>query len=194
MRRLWVAWKDTRAGVTQADFEELAAEFCGESCREFFASAVFGRDDLDLQAAAAVAGLTINWRGRAGSSDKGGKPLTPSPTELAAPPDAGVSAVSDASGLLVKIVYDGGAAQQCGIAAGDIIVAIDRLSVLGKTMDDALARYQTGEEVLLHAFRHGELHEFTLVCQAPPQTACWLEPSDNGVLAGWLDEQDRQIQ
>ncbi len=191
MRKLWAAWQDTAKGVTQADFEQLAADLCGEPCDDFFAQAVFGCEELDLESAAVTAGLNVNWRCRKDWKDKGGVPPVQSAEPLQSPPvDAGVTTVEHASGLRIKNVYDGGAAQQCGIAAGDIVVAIDRLSVLGKTMDDALARHEPGEEVLVHVFRHGELHEFKLLCQAPPETACWLTVSDQGVLSGWLNDQD----
>lgn len=192
MLRLWADWQADPCGVTEADFESVTEELCGGSCADFFASAVFGREDLDLQSACDVAGLSLHWRALESAKDKGGKAGAKgvAATELPEkePLDAGMTVIPEPQGLQVKVVFDDGAAQRSGLAAGDIIVAIDKLSVMGKTMDDALSRFEAGEEIPVHAFRHGELIEFKFVCQSGAQTACWFESKESGVITGWLDE------
>jgi predicted metalloprotease with PDZ domain len=71
-------------------------------------------------------------------------------------------------------VLDGGAAQAAGLAAGDVLVAIDGLRVTPKTLDAALARLRPGEAVRVAAFRRDELHEFELKPLAPPADTCVL--------------------
>ena len=187
MLRLWADWQVDPSGVTQADFESITEELCGSSCADFFAVAVFGREDLDLQSACDVAGLSLHWRALEGAKDKGGTAAEQAGKSLTNSLDAGMTVISEPRGLRVKVVFDDGAAQLCGLAAGDIIVAIDKLSVVGKTLDDALSRFTIGEEIPVHAFRHGELIELNFVCQSGAETACWFEPLESGVLEGWLD-------
>ena len=67
-------------------------------------------------------------------------------------------------------------------------MAIDRLSVIGKSVDEVFTRHQSGDEVTVHAFRHGELIEFDFVCRTGGLSACWFEPVESGVLPGWLSD------
>jgi len=71
----------------------------------------------------------------------------------------------------VAQVFDGGAAQQAGLAAGDVLVAMDHLRVTPARLDALLARYAPGDTVQVLAFRREELLPFQLklAAQAPPR-------------------------
>jgi predicted metalloprotease with PDZ domain len=58
-------------------------------------------------------------------------------------------------------VYEGGAAHQAGLSAGDILVAIDGLRVTHSNLDNLLGRYRAGDLVTVHAFRRDELFSVT---------------------------------
>jgi len=192
MKTLWSRWQQNGEGVVQQDFQDITAELAGERCDDFFQQAVFGRSDLDLDAACDTAGIELNWRQRRSIDDTGGEPETAKPDDGNAQEmqsiEFGMATSPCPEGLKVTQVHDGSAAQQAGLAAGDVIVAIDRLSVSGSNLEKFLKRYQAGDEIITHAFRHGELHELTLTCQPSPETACWLEAKEAGLLEGWLDE------
>ena len=70
----------------------------------------------------------------------------------------------------VANVYDDGPAQAAGVAAGDVLVALDGLRIAhAKALEDMLARRQAGDELTLHVFRRDELMRFVLVLDAPPR-------------------------
>jgi predicted metalloprotease with PDZ domain len=64
-------------------------------------------------------------------------------------------------------VFDGGAAQDAGLSAGDVLVAIDGLKVTAGNLDTMLGRRRSGEQVEIHAFRRDELMRFTVELGAP---------------------------
>jgi len=89
-------------------------------------------------------------------------------------------------------VFDGGAAQAAGLAAGDVIVALDGLRVTPKTLDALLAPRRRGDTVRVHAFRRDEMHVVTVRLAAPPEDTCVLrlaKKAGAGALRlrrGWL--------
>lgn len=115
-----------------------------------------------------------------GPNDRGGvvETLAAKPAR----PVLGVRSAADPLGIRLTHVLDGGAAQQAGLSGGDVVVAIDRLKAVD--LDKALARFQPGETVKLHAFRRDELMAFNVRLQAAPADTCrlMLQPAD----ARWL--------
>ena len=73
-----------------------------------------------------------------------------------------------ANEIRLATVFDGGAAQTAGLAAGDALLAVDGLRVTPSTLDKLLARHQPGDTVCIHAFRRDELMEFTVRLDPPP--------------------------
>ena len=80
----------------------------------------------------------------------------------------------------VAHVFDGGPAQQAGVAAGDLLVALDGLRVAPARLDAILARYSPGDTIELLTFRREELQRFelTLATQPPPRFV--LEVDERG--------------
>jgi predicted metalloprotease with PDZ domain len=68
-------------------------------------------------------------------------------------------------------VFDAGPAQQAGLAAGDVLVALDDLRATPARLDALLARYSPGDAVQVLAFRREELLRFEvrLARQPPPR-------------------------
>jgi predicted metalloprotease with PDZ domain len=89
-------------------------------------------------------------------------------------------------------VFDGGAAQDAGLSAGDVLVAIDGLKVTAGNLDTMLARRRSGEQVEIHAFRRDELMRFTVELGAPPVDTAKLSlkekpaPRMQMLRKGWL--------
>ena len=76
-------------------------------------------------------------------------------------------------------VFDGGAAQKAGLAAGDIIFAIDGLRVTPENSDAALGRHRVGETVPVHAFRRDELHVLNVTLTAAKADAWTLNVNED---------------
>jgi predicted metalloprotease with PDZ domain len=83
----------------------------------------------------------------------------------------------------VAQVFDGGPAQQAGLSAGDVLVALDELRVTPARLDALLARYSPGDSVQVLAFRREELHRFELrlARQAPPRFVLELDDKASAV-------------
>lgn len=75
-------------------------------------------------------------------------------------------------------VFDGGPAQQAGLSAGDVVVAIDGLRARPAVIDRLLARYRPGDSVEALAFRRDELMRFEvrLATVPPPRFELALAP------------------
>lgn len=84
-------------------------------------------------------------------------------------------------GLLVRSVTPGGPAEQAGITTGDLIVAVDGVSVAGEMRDSAagLIRGEEGSQVVLTLMRAGDVTEDVTCTRArfttPPATGEMLE-------------------
>jgi predicted metalloprotease with PDZ domain len=71
-------------------------------------------------------------------------------------------------------VFNDGPAERAGLAAGDVIVAIDGLRASTEGIGRLLGRRSAGEALTVHAFRRDELFVTTLTLAEPPVDVCWL--------------------
>ena len=122
------------------------------------------------------------------------------PDEQAAPAVAvlGARAVDSKGAAELVALFEGGAAQLAGLAAGDRLIAIDGLQVDAQSVHDAIAQLLPGATAQVHAFRRDELMEFTLHAQLAEADTCdlWLlDASDldenlTGRRNSWLGNHD----
>jgi predicted metalloprotease with PDZ domain len=94
----------------------------------------------------------------------------------------------------VAQVFDGGPAQQAGLSAGDILVALDELRVTPTRLDALLARYAPGDTIQALAFRREALQRFEvrLSRQPPPRFVLEVDERASAALkrarAAWCGE------
>lgn len=170
------------SGVPENGVQAVAEEVAGQSLASFFQQAVYGNDDIDLAPSLEVLGVCLQWRSAASHADKGGKPA----------PDSlylGALLAADSAGVKLRVLYEQGVAMQAGLAAGDVLIAVDGLRVNQSNLDEVLASYVPGERVRLHAFRGDELLsvEVTLAASAPE--FAYLQVATGGLTAAgraWL--------
>ena len=151
MRTLWERHGQTGVGVDEAGVRRIAEELSGLKLGRFFAAAVHDTGELPLRPLLARFGVKLAWE-------------TDSPDSRVS---LGVKTAGDGNEVKLSTVYDGGAAQQAGLAAGDVLVAIDGLRVTPKSLTSQLARHRAGDTLKVHAFRRDELMCFD-VCLATP--------------------------
>jgi predicted metalloprotease with PDZ domain len=181
MRALWqrcgrdfyVSGGDGGTGVTEAQVEAIFDEVTGLKLKRFFDRYVRGTDDLPFARLLAPMGVTL-------ADDRKN-----------AKPSLNIRTTRDGNDCKVASVYEGGAAHQAGVSAGDILIAVDGLRVSATNLDSLLARYRIGDAVVLHVFRRDELMSFagtfaaddipqvTMTPQAKPATAARMR-------AAWL--------
>jgi len=137
--------------------------------------------------------VNFNLRASEGAADKGGGPCA-GQGKLALDSERLSLGVALASGSEARLahVLSGGAAERAGLAAGDILVAIDALRVTGGSLDAHLAHRRPGDAVTIHAFRRDELFSVTAMLEASPLDTCWLAidgaaaPAARALREAWL--------
>jgi predicted metalloprotease with PDZ domain len=191
MQALWARHGRTGAGVEEDGVERLAEEVSGVRLRAFFDRALRSTDELPLKRLLATAGIEMHLRPAESSADKGGKASPKPPARRAARTTLGVRTAEDAAGVKLTHVLDGGAAQAAGLAAGDVLVAVDGLRVTQRNLDRRLEDLRPGDRVQAHAFRRDELLRCDILLQAPPSDTCFLAAGGDAAArrrrAAWLD-------
>jgi len=154
MRVLWQRfgrdfYPDGRRGVTPAEVEALFDDISGVKMTPFFERYVRGTEDLPLAKLLAPFGVTLTEK----RND--------------AKPSLDVKLGRDGNDAKLAQVHEGGAAHCAGLSAGDVLVALDGLRIVGHppNLDALLARYRVGDEVALYAFRRDELMTFAATLQ-----------------------------
>jgi predicted metalloprotease with PDZ domain len=78
-------------------------------------------------------------------------------------------------------VFDGSAAMDAGLSAGDAIVAIDGLRVTAANFDRHIKSRRVGETILVTAFRRDELMAFNVTLKAHAPQQCLLTMRDTPI-------------
>jgi predicted metalloprotease with PDZ domain len=178
MRALWRRHGLTGAGVEEDGIERLAAEVTGLELERYFDEWLRSTRELPLKALLATHGVAMELRPPESPQDKGGRPArSKSAAGLAM---LGIRARAHDDDTAVTHVLEGGAAQGAGIAAGDVIVAVDGLRPGQAGLDAALAKRRPGERVVIHAFRRDELMTFDVQLRRAEADTCVLAESAGG--------------
>ena len=189
MRALWKKYGARGIGVPEDGIEQAAEQATGLKLKNFFDKAVRSTTDLPLEKLLATVGVDIQQRPARSGADRR-DPKSKKERLAQRGVSLGVRSGSDGGDLKINQVFDGGAAQQAGIAAGDIVIAIDGLRVSSDNIDAHLTRYRAGETVPLHVFRRDELHVMPLTLAAARPDAWTLSVVDDVRLArfrkAWL--------
>jgi predicted metalloprotease with PDZ domain len=188
MRALWLRHGRTGVGVGEEEIEQLAEEVTGLKLRRHFDHWLRSTRELPLKDLLARHGVEMDLRPAESSSDKGGKPAA---SKAAGPRAAlGVRARTEGRDLVVTHVLDGGPALEAGLAAGDVLVAIDGLRPGQGGLDAALAKRRPGNRLTVHAFRRDELRSFEMRLARAGADTCVLTESSAGSRRGlfrrWL--------
>jgi len=174
MRALWQRHGMTGEGVSEDGWERLAEEVTDVPLRGFFQRALRSTEELPLKQALAGVGIELQLRQAESPADRGGRPGG----KRAAPRvSLGARTGEDGAGVKLTHVLDGGSAQRAGLAAGDVLVALDGLRVSQRTLDKQLQRLGPDQRVRAHAFRRDELIECELRMQAAAADTCYLSVS-----------------
>ena len=178
MRALWREYGAKGIGLPEGGFERVAQRVTGLPLGRPFLQWLHGKGELPLGELLATHGITLNWRvaespgdrgGKAGSS--AGKPGTPS---TKARVTVGVRGKPAAGEIQLTHVIDGGSAQDAGLSAGDVIVAVDGLRVGTGGLEAAFKGRRAGETVTVHAFRRDELMTFQVRLNPARADTAWL--------------------
>lgn len=174
MRALWERYGKVSVGVPEDGVEKLAAEIAGTSLQKFFDDNIRGTSDVQLQPLLDAYGIEMHLRPPETDSDAGGKAGSKSKEELAQKGVLGVTIGGSADDALVTSVQEGGAGQEAGLSAGDVVIAVEGLRATRGNASRLMAERPPGTKVHLHVFRRDELHELTAIARAPEADTCWF--------------------
>ncbi|MCP4388978.1 MAG: M61 family metallopeptidase [Gammaproteobacteria bacterium] len=165
MRRLWSDYLELDRSVEPDSIQKLVCEMTGEDLGAYLDQLIYGTGDLPLPELLADAGIEMIQRVASGLQDKGGKDAN---GELPAV-DFGAMLKAGDGGVGIQRVSEGGSAQSAGLAAGDLLIAIDGLRLDLAKIEKKLMRAEAGDVWQIHAFRRDELYQFAVTLQ--PATA-----------------------
>lgn len=174
MRRLWQDYGKPGIGVPEGKIEQLAAELCGEDLTEFFASYLYGTQDPNLKESLEWLGVEFSLRAPTSLQDKGGVANKKADKKSIAAA-LGISVVAQGEQAKLSVVINDYPAEQAGLAAGDVLVAVDGLKLTHANFEAKLARYQVGDEIEIHAFRRDELNVHRVTLTEPKANTVNLE-------------------
>jgi predicted metalloprotease with PDZ domain len=129
----------------------------------------------------ATVGVTLKLRAADNVRDRGGgagKRFGKNGTDDATSASVGAVIAAGADAKL-QHVYMGGAAERAGLAAGDVLIALDGLRVSGSSLETMLEHRRAGETLAIHAFRRDELFTTAFTLGAAPLDTCWLTQDED---------------
>lgn len=175
MRSLWQQYGKPHQGISPQQMEAVIKGIAGEDITDFLEQALRSTEDLPLETLLNKIGVAYRLRTATSNSDKGGKPAG----DIGDPTLAlGVRYGKDPLGVKLLNVFDDGAAQQAGLSAGDIVIAVDGLRATMENIEKLLAYHRKNREVPMHAFRRDELMNFNVPIQQAPLDTSYLEMDD----------------
>jgi predicted metalloprotease with PDZ domain len=191
MRALWLRFGTTGTGVPEDGLERLACELGGPAIADFFARHVHGLEDPPLAELLREAGLSLQMRVSEGAADRGGK----AGVAAGAPRTWLGAAIKGGAEPRLAHVYRGGPAEAAGLAAGDVVIAIDGIRATADGLEKLMLRRRAGDTLTVHAFRRDELQVTALILAAAPENTCWIAvdsmagDAERARRDGWLGDE-----
>ena len=185
MRGLWNRYGKTGEGVPPGAVEALCTELAGQDLGDFFEAALRSTRELPMPELLQVFGVEMHVRPANSLTDKGG-PSSVQRDWSWRPGWLGVRIAAADGGVKLTHVLDHGGAREGGLAAGDVVVAVNGLKVTHGNVEEVLDQYQSGDSLQVHVFRRDELMVFDVTLPDAPADTCEL------VLHGEPDEEMRE--
>lgn len=185
MRLLWREYGQAGRGVGETEMPDIIQRATGIECGSMIEAWSEGTDDLPLAGLLEANGVSLRMRSADGLRDQGGKPGAPRKTDCA-PLSLGVVAEGREGFVKLLVVRSQSPAERSGLAAGDLLIAIDGMRVTVDGLDELLSRYAPGDVLTCHAMRHDELREYRLELTTAEESTAFLEISDADAAARWL--------
>jgi len=177
MRRLWQRYGKRNIGVPERGIEKEIEGLTGVSAEQFFRSYVYGKDELPLAEWFAAFGVGLARRPAKNSEDVG--TFVCGDTQPQTLVNALQAVVTVKEGLLsVVSVTNGGSTQMAGLAAGDLLLAVDGERCTQANLSQLLNRKAAGDTVELSYFRRDLLKQTQLTLQPDESNTCdmyWLD-------------------
>ena len=186
MRLLWNEYGKPHTGLEEGEIEVLASKLVDVDLSGFFNTYLYGTDDIPLKNLLSQVGIAFSLRPASGNADLGGKPLTQNKEKT--PVSIGARITEGEGGAKLSHVFENGPAMHAGLAAGDLVIAVDHIKVNNNNLESLLNSYSCNEKITLHAFRRDELMEFNVVLQTTADDTCVFTEKDT------ITDTEKQLQ
>jgi len=137
-------------GYTVEDLRSVGEEFAGGSLKEFFDDYIYGANPYPWETAFAVAGLEVT------------------PKEEAEKATLGIGMRDGPTGVTVRTVVAGSAAEKAGLDVGDEIVAMNGYKVQTSEINARLEEMKPGNRAMVTVFRNGMIRTMEVILGADP--------------------------
>lgn len=161
MRTLWARYGRDDKPVPESGLEQVAAELSGLDLRPLFDSMLRSTAELPLAELLAEFGIKTTLRAASGPGDEGGRGESKPAAAW-----SGLQLRAADSGI--AHVLNNSPAERAGLAAGDMLVALDGLRITNANWTKLLDNLTLERPVALHYFRGDELLQTRLTPVAPP--------------------------
>lgn len=179
MRQLWQQHGKTDTGLDDNTIQQIASALCAHSLHDFFARYLDTTEDLPLTELCKGMGLALQQRVAESSDDMGGTAAKNNTASVAG--NLGAKFIADPVGAKVQFILDDGDLQRAGLAANDVIIAINGLKAGKDNLAILLAPFSIGDKLEVHAFRRDELMTFTLNLTQAKADTWYLETVSNDI-------------
>lgn len=193
LRACWVKYGSKNEPLAEGEFEKLAESVSGCALGPFFDVALRSTEEIALEALFASHGIHYRRYPALSMEDLGGK-IPNEPIEiLQTRPLLELKLKPGINEAQITTVFAGGSVETAGLAAGDIIIAVNGLKAERANLETMIAEYAVGDRVDIHVFRRDELMTFqvTLAARTLQNGVLTLMESQNTVEAGnlkaWLE-------
>lgn len=201
MRTVWNQWLENGEGLAEVEPQQLAASLYKQDFSEFFSDALYTTNELPLAERLAELGVELQWHARLSSADMGGmrakkESMNSFNQELDSAefeqnievmqPWLGANVGDAPGGVRIAQVIANGPAAKAGLSAGDLIIAIQGLSVAKAEVDGRLQRYADLPALTVSYFRLGELRQTSLPIEDTPRDTAVLSVVDEKKINAWL--------
>ncbi|MCH8552822.1 MAG: PDZ domain-containing protein [Natronospirillum sp.] len=184
----WANWHQD--GMPEDGVPELAKQHINCDLSDLFHLGLNSTDDLPLQDYLARFGVTLDWGTPLSLGMPGGKRALLKPEQV----NLGAVFEADPAGARVRAVLQNSAAQQAGLSAGDVVVAVNGIQTSQGRIETQVAEFQPGDRFSLHYFRYDELRETEVTAEVGAATTAALTVNDRALARSWLGEDVRFAQ
>lgn len=183
MRALYRRYLQDGCGISEQDWRQLACDVTGVDVQGLLHRLIDTTEALPLAELLADFGLGLH---RVAAADAQAAWVKSLPVHKEAETAFGAKYSIDSSGMKINSVVNGGSAELAGLTAGDVVMAVDNLSV--NQFDALWQNLNIGDSVSVHYFRHGVLYQTSLNVQAAAATTVLLHTEDEQLLSYWLPQ------
>lgn len=180
MRRLWQEHGKPGVGVNDATIELLASAVCAQSLSAFFTRYLDSTDDLPLGELCKSMGVVLKQRIAESADDMGGTPPKNNNTNPVF--NLGAKFIADPLGAKAQLILDDGDLQRAGLAANDVVIAVNGLKANKDNIVNLLAPFNVGDDIEIHVFRRDELMTLMVTLSQAREDSWYFETTTDATV------------